>query len=126
MDGNLTAFFTNMIGTLAVILVIAAFIGGSEVLTKFFGSKMNWKYSLFAGLLGGVFGIYGTMSGLELNGFVDQGAVAGFASDAFVWAVATGLVEGSQGSGGYYLNPTANLNRASAAVLLQRCVEDIM
>ena len=68
----------------------------------------------------------GAQSGLELNGFVDQGAVAGFASDAFVWAVATGLVEGSQGSGGYYLNPTANLNRASAAVLLQRCVEDIM
>ena len=67
MNGNLTAFFTNMIGTLAVILVIAAFIGGSEVLTKFFGSKTNWKYSLFAGLLGGIFGIYGTMSGLELN-----------------------------------------------------------
>ena len=70
MDGNLTVFFTNMIGTLAVILVIAAFIGGSELMTKFFGSKSNWKYSLFAGLLGGVFGIYGTMSGLQLNGAV--------------------------------------------------------
>ncbi len=70
MDGNLTVFFTNMIGTLAVILVIAAFIGGSELMTKFFGSKMNWKYSLFAGLLGGIFGIYGTMSGLNLNGAV--------------------------------------------------------
>ncbi len=70
MDGNLTVFFTNMIGTLAVILVIAAFIGGSELMTKFFGSKSSWKYSLFAGLLGGVFGIYGTMSGLQLNGAV--------------------------------------------------------
>ena len=70
MDGNLTAFFTNMIGTLAVILVIAAFIGGSELMTKFFGSKTNWKYSLFAGLLGGIFGIYGTMSGMELNGAI--------------------------------------------------------
>ena len=67
---GLSQFFTNMIGTLAVILVIAAFIGGSEVLTKFFGSKTNWKYSLFTGLLGGVFGIYGTMSGLELNGAI--------------------------------------------------------
>lgn len=67
---DLSQFFTNMIGTLAVILVIAAFIGGSEVLTKFFGSKTNWKYSLFTGLLGGVFGIYGTMSGLELNGAI--------------------------------------------------------
>ena len=70
MDGNLTAFFTSMIGTLAVILVIAAFIGGSELMTKFFGSKTNWKYSLFAGLLGGIFGIYGTMSGMELNGAI--------------------------------------------------------
>lgn len=67
---NLTAFFTNMIGTLAVILVIAAFIGGSELLTKVFGSKSSWKYSLFAGLLGGIFGIYGTMSGLQLNGAI--------------------------------------------------------
>ena len=67
---GISQFFTNMIGTLAVILVIAAFIGGSEVLSKFFGSKTNWKYSLFAGLLGGIFGIYSTMSGLELNGAI--------------------------------------------------------
>ncbi len=69
-SATLSQFFTNMIGTLAVILVIAAFIGGSEILTKFFGSKTNWKYSLFAGLLGGIFGIYGTMSGLELKGAI--------------------------------------------------------
>ncbi len=67
---TLTQFFTNMIGTLAVILVIAAFIGGSDLTNRFFGTKLNWKYSLFAGILGGVFGIYGTMSGLELNGAI--------------------------------------------------------
>ena len=65
-------------------------------------------------------------SGMELDGFADGASVAAFATDAFTWAVATGLVEGSQGASGFYLNPTANLNRASAAVLLQRCVEDIM
>ncbi len=67
---SVSQFFTNMIGTLAVILVIAGLIGGSELLGKYLGSKHSWKYSLFAGLLGGLFGIYGTMSGLELNGAI--------------------------------------------------------
>ena len=65
-------------------------------------------------------------SGMELDSFADQADVAGYAQNAFTWAVATGLVVGSEGAGGVYLNPTTNLNRASAAVLLQRCVEDIM
>ena len=72
------------------------------------------------------YSLMGVDSGMELEGFVDQDEVAGFAVDAFTWAVATGLVEGSEGPDGLYLNPTVNLNRASAAVLLQRCVEDIM
>ncbi len=70
MNANLAQFFTNMIGTLAVILVIAAFIGGSDLTTRIFGVKRGWVASLISGLLGGVFGIYGTMSGLELNGAV--------------------------------------------------------
>ena len=65
-------------------------------------------------------------SGVELDSFADRENVAGYASDAFTWAVATGLVEGSASNGGMYLNPTNNLNRAQAAVLLQRCVEDII
>ena len=65
-------------------------------------------------------------SGLALDGFADQEHVAAFAADAFTWAVATGLISGSQSGGSYYLNPIDNLNRAQAAVLLQRCVEDIM
>ena len=69
-SADLTVFFTNMVGTLAVILVIAAFISGSELMTRFFGSKESWKYSVFVGILGGVFGMYGTMSGLELNGAI--------------------------------------------------------
>lgn len=65
-------------------------------------------------------------SGAELNGFADRSNVAGYATDAFIWAVTTGLVEGSVSGGKVYLNPTNNLNRAQAAVLLQRCVEDII
>ena len=69
-SSGLSGFFTNMIGTLAVILVIASFIGGSELMNKFFGSKKSWKYSVFVGVLGGIFGMYGTMSGLQLNGAI--------------------------------------------------------
>ena len=65
-------------------------------------------------------------SAMELNGFADEEHVAGFAADAFTWAVATGLVEGSSAGGSMYLNPTTNLSRAQAAVLLQRCVENII
>ena len=67
---GLTQFFTNMIGTLAVILVIAAFIGGSDIFNKHFGSRSRLKFSVFIGILGGIFGIYGTMSGLQLNGAI--------------------------------------------------------
>ncbi len=67
---DLTQFFTNMIGTLAVILVIASFLGGSDLMTKFHGVKKRWKVAVIAGILGGIFGIYGTMSGLELNGAI--------------------------------------------------------
>ncbi len=78
MDGSIGAassaslelFFTNMIGTLAVILVVAAFIGGSELMPKFLGAQTRRKYSILAGILGGLFGIYGTMSGIDFNGAI--------------------------------------------------------
>ena len=63
-------FFSKMVGTLAVILVISAFIGGSDMLLKFMDKKRSWKYSLIAGALGGVFGVYGNISGVNFNGAV--------------------------------------------------------
>ena len=63
-------FFSKMFGTLAVILVISAFIGGSDLLLKFKDEKRSWKYPLIAGALGGVFGVYGNISGVSLNGAV--------------------------------------------------------
>ena len=63
-------FFSKMVGTLAVILVISAFIGGSDLLLKFMDEKRNWKYSLIAGALGGVFGVYGNIAGVNFNGAV--------------------------------------------------------
>ena len=65
-------------------------------------------------------------SGSALKGFADRSQISGYATEAFDWAVATGLVLGSVSGGNTYLNPTTNLTRAQAAALLQRCVEDIM
>ena len=62
--------FSNMIGTLAVIFVIAFFIGGSDLLPMFLGMKRNWKFILTAGIVGGAFGIYGNLTGTSLNGAV--------------------------------------------------------
>ena len=61
-----------------------------------------------------------------LEDFVDYDEVSDFALNAVTWAVATGLVQGSEEQNGLYLNPVSCLDRAQAAVLLQRCVEDIL
>nr|MCR5430482.1 hypothetical protein [Eubacterium sp.] len=64
----MTGMFAQMIGTLAVILVVAAFIGGSDIVTKFTISNKKWLYSIATGILGGLFGIYGNISGFQLGG----------------------------------------------------------
>lgn len=61
-----------------------------------------------------------------LKVYKDSNSIADYAVNAFGWAVSTGLVEGSVTDSGVILNPTGNLNRAQAAVLLQRCVEEIL
>lgn len=66
----MSIMFTRMIGTLAVILVVSAFIGGSDVLSKLIKTEKKWQYSLIMGVLGGVFGVYGNISGFSLNGAV--------------------------------------------------------
>ena len=95
---GLSQLFTNMIGTLAVILVTAAFIGGSDLMTRLFGSKNKWKTAVFFGVLGGIFGIYGTMSGIRLEGAIisvrDIGPMlAGFTGGPFGGLIA-GFIAG--------------------------------
>ena len=70
MFDELSMMFSKMIGTLAVILVVATFIGISDILPKFVKQENKWKFALFIGLLGGAFGIYGNISGFDLNGAV--------------------------------------------------------
>ena len=70
MISEIGGMFSKMIGTLAVILVVSAFIGGSDILSKFVKTETRWKYAIVAGVLGGVFGIYGNISGFDVNGAV--------------------------------------------------------
>ncbi len=65
-----SVFFTKMIGTLAVILVMAGFLSGGDIINRFNRSENKWKYAIVIGILGGVFGIYGNLSGVAFNGAV--------------------------------------------------------
>ena len=92
------AMFSKMIGTLAVILVVSAFIGSSDIISKFLSKGKKWEYPAIAGILGGVFGIYGNISGFSLNGAVisvrDIGPMlAGFIGGP-IGGVVAGLIAG--------------------------------
>lgn len=66
----MSEMISKLIGTVAVILLISAFFGSSDFIQQLFKSKKHWMYSIFAGVVGGVFGIYGNISGIELNGAI--------------------------------------------------------
>lgn len=88
------AMFSKMIGTLAVILVVSAFIGGSDVISKYLTKGRKWLYPVIAGLLGGVFGIYGNISGFSLNGAVVSVRDIGPMLSGFISGPIGGLIAG--------------------------------
>ena len=55
----------------------------------------------------------------SLTGFVDASSVSSYAADAMQWAVANGIVNGSNGK----LNPQNNATRAEVAAILMRFCE---
>nr|MBQ6242258.1 SpoIIE family protein phosphatase [Lachnospiraceae bacterium] len=63
-------YFIQMTGTMAVILVVAAVIAGSNLLRNLGQQNKTWKHVVAAGLLGGLFGIYGNLAGLDYHGAV--------------------------------------------------------
>ncbi len=67
---ELNTMFSQLIGTIAVILVISAFVGTSDHVSRLREGTDKWKYPLFAGILGGVFGIYGNISGIAMEGAI--------------------------------------------------------
>lgn len=100
MTSDIGEMFSKMFGTLAVILVVSAFIGGSAILSKIVKSDKKWIYAIVVGILGGIFGIYGNISGFELNGAIvsvrDIGPMlAGFTGGPLGGIIA-GVIAGGQ------------------------------
>ncbi len=93
--GMIGDMFSKMIGTLAVILVVSAFIGGSDVMSKFTVNEKKWKIIIITGLLGGIFGIYGNISGFELNGAVVSVRDIGPMLAGFTAGPISGLIAGA-------------------------------
>ena len=62
---------------------------------------------------------YDVGKSVELNGFEDANTVSGYATDAMRWAVANGLIQGSNSK----LSPKATASRAQVATILMRFME---
>lgn len=91
-------YFIDMAGTLAIILVVAAIISGSDLLAKLKTEKNNWKYVVLVGLLGGIFGVYGNISGLSFQGAVisvrDIGPILAGVTGGPVGGLLAGVIAG--------------------------------
>ncbi|MBE6927753.1 MAG: hypothetical protein E7467_04600 [Ruminococcaceae bacterium] len=59
----------------------------------------------------------------DLGAFPDAGRVADYARDAISWAVAEGIIGGTQINGKTYLDPSGNATRAQVAVILMRFIK---
>ena len=93
MDSQFVDIFVKMLGTAAVILVVAGFIAVSPLL-KQSGGHNKWKYILQAGLVGGLFGIYGNLSGTAFNGALISVRDIGPMLAGFVGGPVSGLIGG--------------------------------
>ena len=62
---------------------------------------------------------YDVGKSVELNGFEDANTVSTYATDAMRWAVASGLIQGSNSK----LSPKATASRAQVATILMRFME---
>ena len=62
-----------------------------------------------------------TLYSAALTAFSDADKVSGYASEAMQWAVAEGLLQGSNGK----LNPQGSATRAQVATILMRFMEKI-
>lgn len=90
--------FVRLIGSLSVMIVIAGIVGGSEIITNVATAKSKWGHALLIGVAGGAFGIYGNLSGMDVNGAVvtirDIGPMlAGFLAGPIA-GITAGLIAG--------------------------------
>ena len=93
------SLIVKMTGTMAVLIVVALLIGGSEVLSDLTERKRSWKTAVGFGIMGGIFGIYGNLAGIDVNGAVvsirDLGPMmAGFMGGP-IGGLTAGLIAGA-------------------------------
>lgn len=62
----------------------------------------------------------------ELSSFPDGEKVSAYATDALSWAVAEGLITGSEAGGKIWLDPQGNATRAQVATILMRFIENVV
>ena len=93
MNESLSIMFSRMIGTVAVILVVSAFLGSSDMITRV--SEKKARFVAVAGLVGGIFGIYGNISGFDLNGAVISVRDIGPMLAGFTGGPVAGLIAGA-------------------------------
>ncbi len=74
----------------------------------------------FANLLG-----IDTGARADLGTFPDSGEVSAYAADAIKWAVAEGLLNGTQKESATYLDSQGNATRAQVATILMRFIENV-
>ena len=94
MFGEMSVIFSRMIGTAAVILVVVSFIGISDVVSDLRDSNKKWLYYIITGVLGGVLGMYGNISGFELDGAVISVRDIGPMFAGFIGGPIGGLIAG--------------------------------
>ena len=90
----MVSVFSRLIGTLAVILVVAGFLGGSDIILKVMRTDRKEVHSIVFGVLGGLFGIYGNLAGFELQGAVISVRDAGPMLSGFLGGPGAGLMAG--------------------------------
>ena len=88
------AVFSRLIGSVSVIIVIAGLVGGSDVLSNISTNKTKWGHSLLIGLAGGLFSIYGNLSGIDVNGALVTIRDIGPMLAAFLGGPVAGVVAG--------------------------------
>jgi sigma-B regulation protein RsbU (phosphoserine phosphatase) len=98
MISEMGTIFVRLVSSLSVFIVIAGLIGGSDIVSSIVTSKSKRLHAFLIGVAGGAFGVYGNLSGIDVNGAIvtirDIGPMlAGFLAGPLAGVVA-GLIAG--------------------------------
>lgn len=108
-------YYAKAINWASSLNIVAGYTNGEfgpeDSITREQIAKILYRYAEYEG--------YDVTASTDLSGFSDASKVSAYADKYMKWAVAEGLIKGSNG----YLNPKNNATRAEIAVILKRFVE---